>query len=365
MERVLRELARFDNSGESALTIVASLQHIRERNRWDETDIVIAMAQHSGHPARIALEEGVYLRSDQTGALSHVTVPPHKQWPAERITAGGDDSIWLERMGPITLAEAVILHSSAQLVHELSARKAADDSETYGDPLATLATTQDLGLAERLLKRLGIDPASECFAIAQPGPTVGLQLSAGLDTDNCHPDSSQSIKRFGTLRTGIGIRLQALHFAESWKTALGALSLASEGSDFDPGATVVRYSDVAILSQLSQIEGLLDSHDVKAVVSLCKEIPYAARTLDAIVQNSSLRAVASILFTHHSTIQSRLAILEGRLGWAVNTGEGKLRLHLALVARRMLLHGIDKRPPRSASVRSADRRVESAAWRAL
>ncbi|WP_442972868.1 helix-turn-helix domain-containing protein [Rhodococcus sp. IEGM 1354] len=365
MERVLRELARFDNSGESALTIVASLQHISERNLWDETDIVIAMAQHSGHPARIALEKGVYLRSDQTGALSHVTVPPHKQWPAERITAGGDDSIWLERMGPITLAEAVILHSSAQLLHELSARKAAEDPDTYGDPLATLATTRDLGLAERLLKRLGIDPAAECFAIAQPGPTVGLQLSTEQGTGNYHPDSSQSINRFGKLRTGIGIRLQALHFAESWKTALEALSLASEGSDFDPGATVVRYSDVALLAQISQIEGLHDSHDVSAVVSLCQEIPYAAKTLDAIARNSSLRSVASILFTHHSTIQSRLAILEGRLGWELNTGEGKLRLHLALVARRMLLHGIDNRPPRSALVRSADWRAESAARRAL
>jgi sugar diacid utilization regulator len=146
---------------------------------------------------------------------------------------------------------------------------------------------------------------------------------------------------------------------------LGALSLASEGSDFDPGETVVDYSEVALLTQLCQIEGLLDSHDVRAVVHVCKEISYAAKTLDAIVRNSSLRSVASILFTHHSTIQSRLAILEGRLGWELNTGEGKLRLHLALVARRMLLHGIDNRPPRSALVRSADWRAESAGWRAL
>lgn len=149
------------------------------------------------------------------------------------------------------------------------------------------------------------------------------------------------------------------------KPLWGHFSLASEGSDFDPGDTVVKYSDVALLAQISQIEGLLDSHDVRAVLRLCKEITYAAKTLDAIVRNSSLRSVASILFTHHSTIQSRLALLEGRLGSEVTTGEGKLRLHLALVARRMLLHGIDKRPPRSALVRSADWRVESAAWRAL
>lgn len=367
MEKVLRELARFDKLGESALTIVASFQHIAERHGWDETDILIAMSQHSGHPARIAVNGGPYLRSDVNGKVSQDKTPPHEGWPAERIGAGDEDSIWLERTGPMTLAEAVVLHSSAQLLGELRARNAVKNSVEFYDPLATLATTRDRALTERLLKRLGIDPRNECFAIAQPGPTVSLQLSADTTSDAYESDASGHSSRFGVVRTGIGIRLEAIDFADSWDTASKALSLASEGSDFDAGATVVRYSDVSLLAHLTEAEGLADNRDVKAIASLCREILYAARTFDGIARNSSLRSVASMLFTHHSTVQSRIAILEGRLGWEVTTAEGKLRLQLALAARRVLLHGVDTRPPRSAfaSAPADEWRPELAAWRAF
>ncbi|WP_461171437.1 helix-turn-helix domain-containing protein [Arthrobacter sp. Z1-9] len=358
MERVLRELARFDTSGESALPIIAAFQHIAERAVWDEADILTAMSQYSGYPARIALGGGVYLRAEVDGRLSHDATPPHERWPAERTSGSDADSIWLERIGPVTLTEAVILHSSAELLRKLRERAAAGHSTEFNDPLAAIVATADLALTERLLQRLGIDPAVECVAIAQPGPTVGLQMTVGDSVAANWSDSLGPSDRFGVVRTGIGIRVQAIRFAESWKTALTALSLASEGSDFDPGATVMRYEDVALLARLTEAKGLADSPDVVGITRLCIEVPWAARTLDGIARQTSLRLVASMLFTHHSTVQSRLAIMEDRLGWEVTTADGKLRLQLALAARRFLLHGLEVGPPRSTFAP-----VPSAKWR--
>lgn len=365
MEKVLRELARFDTSGESALTVVASFQHIAEQDAWDETDILTAMSRYSGYPARLALSGGVYLHSETDGRLSHVTTPPHERWPAERTSPGDADSLWLERIGPLSLPEAVILHSAAELLRKLQERRIAGHVTEFDDPLAALVATADVALARRLLERLGIDPAAECVAIAQPGPTVGLQLVVGDGGSVNWSDGAGSGERFGAVRTGIGVRLEALRFAESWRTALTALSLASEGSDFDPGATVVRYDEVALLSRLTEVQGLADDRDVVDVAVLCAEIPWAARTFDGIARQTSLRMVASMLFTHHSTIQSRLSILESRLGWGVTTTDGKLRLQLALAARRILLHSVETSPPRSvfAAVPSAEWRPESATRR--
>jgi hypothetical protein len=60
---------------------------------------------------------------------------------------------------------------------------------------------------------------------------------------------------------------------------------------------------------------------------------WALATLTAVAAESSLRGAAGVLHVHHSTLQSRVELLEHRLGYAVSTPAGRTRLTIALALR--------------------------------
>ena len=59
-------------------------------------------------------------------------------------------------------------------------------------------------------------------------------------------------------------------------------------------------------------------------------------SFDAVASTPSLRTAASVLLVHHSTLQERVAAAERVLGWDIRDPQGRLRLQLALVVRRLL-----------------------------
>jgi len=75
--------------------------------------------------------------------------------------------------------------------------------------------------------------------------------------------------------------------------------------------------------------------DVLAVERAIAEAPWAAATLHAVASAPSLRAAATELTVHHSTLQERLAQAEHILGWDVHSPQGRLRLQLALAIRKL------------------------------
>ena len=52
----------------------------------------------------------------------------------------------------------------------------------------------------------------------------------------------------------------------------------------------------------------------------------------------SLRAAATTLRVHHSTLQDRITHAEHLLGWNVREPGGRLRLQVALALRRLQRH---------------------------
>jgi len=62
-------------------------------------------------------------------------------------------------------------------------------------------------------------------------------------------------------------------------------------------------------------------------------------TLHAVVTTTSLRAAATEINVHHSTLQSRIAHAEASLGWSLHTPHGLLRLHIALILRHLAQAG--------------------------
>jgi hypothetical protein len=63
--------------------------------------------------------------------------------------------------------------------------------------------------------------------------------------------------------------------------------------------------------------------------------PWMLATLHAVATSASLRAAATALRVHHSTLQDRIVHAERLLGWSVREPAGQFRLHLALVLRRL------------------------------
>jgi DNA-binding PucR family transcriptional regulator len=63
--------------------------------------------------------------------------------------------------------------------------------------------------------------------------------------------------------------------------------------------------------------------------------PWMLSTLYAAATTTSLRTAAAALRVHHSTLQDRIVHAERLLGWAVREPQGRLRLHLALILRRL------------------------------
>jgi DNA-binding PucR family transcriptional regulator len=57
-----------------------------------------------------------------------------------------------------------------------------------------------------------------------------------------------------------------------------------------------------------------------------------------VAATASLRAAASALRLHHSTLQDRIVHIEHLLGWPVRSPDGKLRLQVALTLRRLHRH---------------------------
>lgn len=67
--------------------------------------------------------------------------------------------------------------------------------------------------------------------------------------------------------------------------------------------------------------------------------PWMLATLEAVAATTSLRAAATQLVIHHSTLQERLARAEKFMGWPITEARGRLRLQLALVLRRLHRRG--------------------------
>lgn len=136
---------------------------------------------------------------------------------------------------------------------------------------------------------------------------------------------------------GVGPAVPVLDLPRSWAAARTALRFTADGTAQDPGARVVHADDlggIALLADLV-VPGAEPPPDVRAVEAAAASTPWLLATLTAVASTASLRAAATGINVHHSTLQDRLAHAEHLLGWPVRTPQGRLRLQLALAMRHL------------------------------
>jgi hypothetical protein len=172
-------------------------------------------------------------------------------------------------------------------------------------------------------RRLGLDPALSARALAPLNERPRV-VPAGTETDTVG-------------RLGVGPAVPVLELPRSWAEARTALRFTAEGTPQDPGPRVVHAEELGGLALLADlvVTGAEPPPDVRALETAAATTPWLPATLHAVAYTASLRAAASEINVHHSTLQDRLAHAEHLLGWPVRTPQGRLRLQLALAMRRL------------------------------
>lgn len=289
-------------------------------------DLLHAAASITNAPVRLSENDfGVNIRVTPAGVQSRPTSAPDPAWPSVSIAPDGPAALWLERIDPPTLVDRMTLDRAPIALREVIRRtrrkqRSATDDITL---LLDAAASEDDRL--RAARRLGLPIGGPVRVILGAQPSIDRAVGAVESPSG---------------RTGIGPTGTVLELPHSFRHARIARAFAAEGTDFDPGPRAVAADDLGSLALL--VAALPADAPVPADVGALNRLTThgALVCLQALLEHNSIRTAAESLHLHHSTLQTRIAGIERELGWPVHTPSGRLRLHLALVLRRYLLHPV-------------------------
>ncbi|WP_338895222.1 helix-turn-helix domain-containing protein [Streptomyces sp. TG1A-60] len=326
MKELAGRLTALDPDAGAAVRVIAYFDRLAESRAGLES-LVRGAAVLAGVPARLVdAERRVSVRVEADGQRSDSALPPDPAWPSAALTPDGVPALWLERAeaGP-SVVDAVILERAAGAVRlvldRTRGRAPADDPalvETLLD--ATAPDTARLHAA----RRLGLDPAVPARVLA---PLDGRPRIVATHADSEPPAE----------RVGVGPAVAVLDLPDSWAAARTALRFTAEGTTQDPGPRVVHADDLGGIALLAGLvgPGAEPPSDVQTLETAAAASPWLLATLNAVASTASLRAAATAINVHHSTLQERLVQAEHLLGWPVRTPQGRFRLQLALTMRHL------------------------------
>ena len=269
-------------------------------------------------------------RSDPEGHPLALSGPV--DWPSHQIGSGG--AVWIERADEAHVNDAMLLERFAIAVAITESRTRSDSGRHRAAELVVDAAATDADRASALARlRLDghavravattldaeVDPNHPTAVLATP---FGLARVVIIGADEPWPDMGR--------RTGLGGAVEPRRLPESWSAALVALRLA------EPASPVIDAAELGVLLVLAEAAdaGVVPHPDVATLDTIATD-PHALRTLDALAADGSVRAAATTLGVHHSTVQSRLNTYAERLGYDTRTSAGRTRYVLARTLHRL------------------------------
>ncbi|WP_454856421.1 hypothetical protein [Promicromonospora soli] len=255
-----------------------------------------------------------------------------EQWPSRSISNG---RVWLEREGPPHANDEMVIERLALAVDLVGVRG-------HGRPSSALEIAVDAArdVEERrvALSRLRLDPARETRVAALPlSHDPGAALPTAVSTVLATPYGLVRAVILGRDATipgpaGVGITQRADQLPESFRTALLALRLRpASGAVVDAAELGVVLAAVSALEPVAALQP-----DVAALARLDVR---ARAVLDELAAAESVRAAATALGMHHSTLQARHDTLTSELGYDPRSLDGRARYRLA----RLLLRLVENR----------------------
>ncbi|SNY62898.1 helix-turn-helix domain-containing protein [Paractinoplanes atraurantiacus] len=322
MKDLAVRLAALDPDAGAALRVIAYFDRLVEE-RAGLRAIVRGAAVLAGCPARLRDDERhVSVRVEPDGSSTTAGEAPDEAWMSAPIDAAA--TLTLERPGTPGEIEAMVLERAAAAARTVLDRTRGHASRT--DPAsAELVVDREApeSLRLRAAARLGFQPTDCVRAVALDNGTPRL----------LHAESAPDVAG----RAGIGPAVTVKDLPDSWDAARIALRFTAEGDERDPGRRIVHADQLGGLVLLASaiLPGAEPHPDLRALERAAAAAPWMLSTLDAVAEAASLRAAASALRVHHSTLQDRLAHSHPLLGWDPRDPQGRLRLQVALAMRRL------------------------------
>ncbi len=322
-------LAALDAGAAAALRVISYFDELVQ-HRAGLSAVVRGVAVLSGFPAGLA-DERRHLRirvlPDGTSAAGAVEADPDTAW-ISTPPSSQEPVLWIESQDDPGGLHALILERARLAVESLDRNQPpapySADAGRWAAVVVDAAASPEARTGA--LQRLGLNDTSTACAVAKLGEPPLIFRTADLAR-------SSAVDR----RTGIGPLVPALDLPRSWEEAQLALRLSAEGTATDPGARVVLASEAGGLLDLARsiTPTTPVAEDVAALDRVATAAPPLLETLHAISVTSSLRDAAASLHMHHSTVQERVSRAERVLGWSTTPPNGRFRLQLAFVLRRL------------------------------
>ncbi|MFJ9908325.1 helix-turn-helix domain-containing protein [Streptomyces sp. NPDC101152] len=336
MDELAGRLTALDPDAGAAVQAIAYFDRLAEARAGLEA-LVRGAAVLAGCPARlIDTARRVRIRVEPDGKRRDTDTPPDSSWLSRELAPDISAALWLERTGPPSMVDAVILERASGILRQILDR-------TRGR--APLSPSDDPALLETVLDSAAPDEArmhaAHALGLTSGDPTVRVRTLAvpGGDPRILPAHSGERLKEadLPAGRVGIGPAVPVLDLPQSWAVARTALRFTGEGTAGDPGERVMYAEDLGDILLLANLVGSDTGPppDARALDAALADAPWMLATLGAVATTQSRRAAAAKLNIHHSTLQARLARAEGLLGWPVHTLTGHLRLQLALLTRQL------------------------------
>lgn len=299
----------------------------------------------TGAPAGLVVpDRRLVLRVDADGHRGGVSSARPDDWPSRPV--GGAGAVWIEREGPAHANDPMVLERLAQGVRITLDRTAiphadigagieqlidltlpaeerlrAADRLHLDRPVRVVAAPPDDVVASRARRATIVTTvAGPVFAVLDPG--------TGPAPD---PDSGPDPARFPA-RAGVGGPVAPAGVAGAWTDALVALRLTTRRRP------IIDVAELGVLTVLAAGVDTLTGvpPDAAVIARLASAEPAVLDTLDEIAGQESLRAAATALGVHHSTVQHRILALRAALGFDPTGPGGRCRLAMALAVHRLL-----------------------------
>ncbi|MGW0846216.1 helix-turn-helix domain-containing protein [Streptomyces sp. NPDC002787] len=345
MKELVGRLTALDPDAGAAVRVIAYFDTLAESRAGLEA-LVRGAAVLAGCPARLVdAERRVHVRVEPDGRRQDSDLPPDPAWPSAALVPDGVPALWLERAGEAaepSVVDAVILERAAGALRVVLDRTRGRAPLSPVDDPALVETVLDPTAGERArvhaARRLGLDPDDPTTRARALAPLGGRPGILRVHREGGPADSEARDRREAGLpgeRVGVGPAVPVLGLPGSWEAARIALRFTAEGTARDPGERVVYADDLGGIALLAELiaPGAEPPPDVRDVERAAADSPWMLATLHAVASTASLRAAATGINVHHSTLQDRLTHAEALLGWPVRTPQGRLRLHLALTMR--------------------------------
>lgn len=338
MKDLVVRLSALDPAAGAAVRVIAYFDQLVDARAGLAT-IVRGAAVLADCPARLAdRERGLDLRMGPDGRRGEQDGPPDPSWLSMPV-AGGSAVLWLERPGPAGPVEAMVLERAAAAAHAVLDRTRGRAPAQADEGAAEVLIDESAPAEARrhAARGLGLPESGLARAVALEGGGVRIApVTAAGAGEPWSPGRGPGGAATGP-RAGVGTAVPVLSLPASWAAARTALRLTAAGTDDDPGPRVVHADQMGGLALLAASVGpaTLPIPDELVLDQAVAAAPWMLTTLHAVATSASLRAAATALRVHHSTLQERIVHAERLLGWSVREPAGQFRLHLALVLRHL------------------------------